>query len=828
MSVGRGRASTLPAWMTGGVPGASPSPAPVAAPVAPMVAASSGVVPGAYTAMSLPAVAPSTYALASQPAPYQVRPALPVQTTAASSSGWTEHKGPDGRAYYHHAATAVSTYEKPDALKTEAERSAGKCVWTEHSAPDGRKYYYNATTKASVWVEPPELTEYKARIGGAKPVNAGGSFAPAAIPQSVAARPTGFAQAAAAPTVAPSPAPAATKSIPEGSKGAAASGYANLTEEEKLTKFKEMLRDKTVRSDARWSEVLPIIQHDKRYGLLKTQGERRQAFSEYQTARQKEEREEGRKKGQLAKDAFVSLLATRKDVVNGTALFRDVEAALANEPAWKNLGDLQLRRDLFTEYVTELAKKEKEEKRKDQEEKESAFFSLLKSRPDLIHVNARWADVKPVLSSELAYQNVSKDDRVRLYKDYILALEREEESRRRTELDKERSRLNDIRHEVLELLRALAHRGLITARSRWADFEELVSSASSEPSESEYSKIKSLKDELGWAAAAVHAIKNSGAPPAEGSDKTVATTGDIQLRELFEDAVAEADKVYRSDRRILHEMVEDARVDWILPEAVTVETTLDEFIAKLTAAWVLAVDKFPTRYSTKAVTGKAEDSSENAIAALKRLRPWNFDLIFHDLQNHAAEAAAEAERKRKKQRSRFEELLMDYFYRSDHIDINWEEAKEMIRHRSAYQESPVDQRQHWFDAYMTRLRAKAQARKARLLAERAAAQQEEPAGRGPAADVEEGEEPEAATSSTSAMLPEVLIEGTERQETDGPDAEAPSHAGTKRQRTDDMEHTHRQRSGSGESSSAHHRSKRSRRSESPQAAHQNSSQNGGR
>ena len=36
---------------------------------------------------------------------------------------WTEHKAPDGRTYYFNADTKVSSWEKPDELKTSAEVS---------------------------------------------------------------------------------------------------------------------------------------------------------------------------------------------------------------------------------------------------------------------------------------------------------------------------------------------------------------------------------------------------------------------------------------------------------------------------------------------------------------------------------------------------------------------------------------------------------------------------------------------------------------------------------------------------------------------------------
>ena len=36
-------------------------------------------------------------------------------------TAWTEHKAPDGRMYYYNNDTKVSSWQKPDELKTNAE-----------------------------------------------------------------------------------------------------------------------------------------------------------------------------------------------------------------------------------------------------------------------------------------------------------------------------------------------------------------------------------------------------------------------------------------------------------------------------------------------------------------------------------------------------------------------------------------------------------------------------------------------------------------------------------------------------------------------------------
>ena len=83
-------------------------------------------------------------------------------STAASGSvdvkkekeGWTEHKAPDGRTYFYHAASGQSTWEKPDGLKTKAELLLSQCPWKEYTSDQGKVYFHNKVTNESVWTIP--------------------------------------------------------------------------------------------------------------------------------------------------------------------------------------------------------------------------------------------------------------------------------------------------------------------------------------------------------------------------------------------------------------------------------------------------------------------------------------------------------------------------------------------------------------------------------------------------------------------------------------------------------------------------------------------------
>ena len=58
----------------------------------------------------------------------------------------------------------MSTWSKPDELKTKAELMLNKCPWKEHKNADGKPYYYNSDTKESTWSMPSELDELKGEL----------------------------------------------------------------------------------------------------------------------------------------------------------------------------------------------------------------------------------------------------------------------------------------------------------------------------------------------------------------------------------------------------------------------------------------------------------------------------------------------------------------------------------------------------------------------------------------------------------------------------------------------------------------------------------------
>jgi pre-mRNA-processing factor 40 len=75
--------------------------------------------------------------------------------------------------------------------------------------------------------------------------------------------------------------------------------------------FKELLEDFEVTSRHKWDETAKQIKADERFDALKTLGEKKQCFNEYQTQRAKHEREQKRLAEKATRNEFTAMLHER-------------------------------------------------------------------------------------------------------------------------------------------------------------------------------------------------------------------------------------------------------------------------------------------------------------------------------------------------------------------------------------------------------------------------------------------------------------------------------------------------------------------------------------
>eukprot|EP01029_Cantina_marsupialis_P006029 TRINITY_DN165661_c0_g1_i2.p1 TRINITY_DN165661_c0_g1~~TRINITY_DN165661_c0_g1_i2.p1 ORF type:complete len:960 (-),score=414.83 TRINITY_DN165661_c0_g1_i2:3965-6802(-) len=546
-----------------------------------------------------------------QPQQQQQPAATPAKTEAAKSSVWTEHKAPTGRIFYFNKLTSVSTYEKPDELKTEEEKAL-VCDWQEFEGEGGKKYYHNAKLSKSVWEMPEELKEYrrkldevlgkvkseetkaketepvateKAKEEPKKEIAAAQSTPAAAattVPQAnptvqatpVKAATSNPAVAAATPMATgatgavkpmmttPHQNPAAAGGLMQqspmnpnmmsnmgmmgnmgmmnpmmmnpammqgmnpammqgmnpammqgmnpamlqqmqGMMGANAAAVAAATpgktttepvvnvsvqktekpkkkkkmkvyksDEERKAAFQECLRDYDIGVDMKWPDVMRTVMNDDRWSALKTLGQKKQVFTEFQNQLKKELREEKRQRAKKAREEFVQMLEQCKGI-QSKMRWREVERLLKDDERYENVEDPRDRQDLFDEWMTDFEKKQREERRRIRKEQIEKFYKLLSEKPE-IGLDTSWAEVKTILAGDEAFEELDKADRLQVFKDFIYDLEQKEKAERRRLQEEERQIQRQKRDAFRAFVKDEITAGRVTFRSRWGEFHAAV------------------------------------------------------------------------------------------------------------------------------------------------------------------------------------------------------------------------------------------------------------------------------------------------------------------------------------------------------------------
>nr|VZI12378.1 unnamed protein product [Spirometra erinaceieuropaei] len=471
---------------------------------------------------------PQTYYAAGY-VPSAVQQTIPVPTfQPASSNTWVEHTSHDGRKYYYNTITKVTTWEKPDELKTAAERLLALCPWKEHKSESGKPYYYNTQTKQSVWTKPQELADAEANALSADSSASG--LAPASLP-SIAA--VGTPITPATPSDDPKPnepsameiAMKATLASIGTDKSSANSqdlnssniplppqnadhevkldlppthddsrkGTSYVTETppppptpaapeyktrgEMAEGLRQLFREKGVPGNATWEQALKLIGDDPRYAVLRNFVEKKQIFNVYKTQRQKEEREEQRMQAKQAKENLEKfLLQTKK--IHSTMSYRKVDQVLSDVHEWTSVPDHD-RRILFADAIQEIAKREKEEAKTLRKRNIKVFNEILNTMPNLTY-RTTWSEAQQMLldnskfTSDLELQNLDKEDALICFEEHIRMLEREHDEEKEREKRKQKRANRKNREAFIVLLDELHERQLLTSTSLWKDLFSII------------------------------------------------------------------------------------------------------------------------------------------------------------------------------------------------------------------------------------------------------------------------------------------------------------------------------------------------------------------
>eukprot|EP01033_Poteriospumella_lacustris_P006912 gene6912-4979_t len=641
---------------------------------------------------------------------------------ANDASCWAEHKSEHGRRYWYNVVTQTSTYDKPLCLKTPEERAIPPCPWKEYANSDGKIYYSNGTE--SKWDMPDEYRIWKEKVEAAEkrlsdPMH---SMNRSASSSNVGAAP-GHGSGAGSHNH-----KAAAQSTPK---------VTYATPAEAMEAFKDMLQHHHITSAAKFKEVQDICSADARWEALKTMGEKRQAVAEYQTKRVKAEKEEAKQKAKKHREAFLRMLAEHTDI-DARTRWRQAQEMLKDDARFKNVEESREREDLFQEFIAELEKKEREDRHKHKERAlliVNDIFNRMREPVNqasgnnggtaTVHAQSTWGEHRDTLLSLLQRPDLralDDGDIKRAFLDFVQKLQEEakqEEKRKREQWQRD---VDDSERQLLAWLVTSAQAGLFVKKPKVMHAPAVTESPA-------YTRLQALFQQQ---------ASQSSMPAVEACNR--------RLHVVFDKAMDALQESYRQDKKlvkkvfhiVLHPQFGSSTSSSAVAPATTTgpssshhrgddyyrvehDSRFDDVYQRL-----LKYAKLRDSGLTTATVVAEEGSTGGEGSPAKPLvLPTADDVagwkarVFEPTVDpredgeelvKARDEYEEELRYRRKAEEKFVQLLRDTFYLSDHVHVQWEEAKSMIQHRSAYEALTKSDRRRLFAAHMSDLQEKYTAR----------------------------------------------------------------------------------------------------------------------
>ena len=562
---------------------------------------------------------PAQMAQQPQQIPQQQQQMAAITTTttnavdpSADPTKWQTATAPGTNlTYYYNTVTQATTYDRPACLgpdpasggagaganaaataNASAEAAASAIVagvvgaagakWTKYAdAASGKSYYHDAATGTTTWERP---ADYVSDDYGDDDDNVG---------ERTKKRSTATADTAG------------SKKRQRTDNGDGEVAWS--TKAEATAAFKGLLLAKGITPTSKWNDVVRQCSSDHRWDACSTDGQRKQALSEYQVKRSNDLKEEKRKERQRAKNAFQEMLgevvpsiwlASASSSSSQGPTFDTVRDRLAKDDRFYAVDEETTREDLFYEFCDDLRKRDERRKKNARRDAKSAFLAFLKDKEEAqkVSVSSTWEGFVSSLTdddkTDTRYslsEHMTDSERQLYFADFILDLQDAEEERRQRIYEARRKAEKAQREEYREALRKLAVAGKIIPSTRWRNVEDVVCE---DPS---YGPVEDQGQEV--------------------------------PREIFEDFVDDWNDDYKSDRSRLRDYWRKAKSKIKL----SAETQYEDFTKALLDAVAESSDSYST--ARRIVTRKEPVSSAK--------------LYFDELLLEAKEGSSRSRRGRK-------------------------------------------------------------------------------------------------------------------------------------------------------------------------------------
>lgn len=293
------------------------------------------------------------------------------------------------------------------------------------------------------------------------------------------------------------------------------------SKEEAKSAFKALLESANVASDWTWDQAMRVIINDRRYGALRSLGERKQTFNEFVGLKRKHEAEEKRSRQKKAKQDFKKMLQETKDLTSLTRWSKAV-FMLEKDERFQAMERAKDREELFEEHIEDLKNKERAKALEEKKRHKMEYLEFLKSC-DFIKASSQWRKVQHRLEADERCSRLEKIERFETFQEYTRDLEMEEEEQRKLRTEELRKAERKNRDEFRKLMEEHVANGILTAKSHWRDY---------------CIKIKDAPAYL-----AVHSN----------------TTGS-SAKVLFDDVIEDLQKQYAEEREKIEEVIKNEKI----------------------------------------------------------------------------------------------------------------------------------------------------------------------------------------------------------------------------------------------------------------------------
>ncbi|KAL3538776.1 hypothetical protein ACH5RR_002142 [Cinchona calisaya] len=232
--------------------------------------------------------------------------------------------------------------------------------------------------------------------------------------------------------------------------------------------FKALLETANVGSDWTWDQAMRVIINDRRYGALKSLGERKQAFNEFVSQKKKQEVDERRARQKKAREDFKRMLEESRELTLSTRWSKAI-SMFEDDERFKAVERAKDREDIFEDYREELVKKERAKALEEQKRNRAEYLEFLKSC-DFIKASSQWRKVQDRLEADERCSRLEKIDRLEIFQEYIRDLEKEEEEQMKLRMEEHRKAERKNRDEFRKLMEEHVAAGALTAKTLWRDY----------------------------------------------------------------------------------------------------------------------------------------------------------------------------------------------------------------------------------------------------------------------------------------------------------------------------------------------------------------------